>query len=145
MDTVQLLRIAVKQRHFILLFAFAYALNPLINVLSNTLDSASGTQALLLAVIVIGIGVLSLVVVVLALIVLFQLTTALEYSMAGRICLLVLTLLPCINLIVLLTVNANATNTLRLNGVDVGLIGASSRQITALRDSLGPQDPYEQA
>jgi hypothetical protein len=46
------------------------------------------------------------------------------YSTALGIVFGILTLLPCVGLIVLLIINAKATATLRANGIKVGLLGA---------------------
>ena len=51
------------------------------------------------------------------------------YSTAVGILLGILTLVPCLGLIVLLMVNQKATSILRQNGINVGLMGADSSQI----------------
>ena len=51
------------------------------------------------------------------------------YSTGVGILLGLLTLLPCIGLIVLLVVNGKATNILRQNGIRVGLMGARLSEI----------------
>lgn len=47
------------------------------------------------------------------------------YSTGVGVLLAVLTLIPCVGLIVLLIINSKATSTLQLNGVRVGLLGAN--------------------
>ncbi|QJW94539.1 hypothetical protein [Frigoriglobus tundricola] len=51
------------------------------------------------------------------------------YSTATGVVLGILTLIPCIGLIVLLIINGKATSILKENGVSVGLLGASSSDI----------------
>ena len=51
------------------------------------------------------------------------------YSTAVGVLLGILTLIPCIGLIVLLIVNGKATGILKQNGVKVGLLGANLSQI----------------
>jgi len=46
-----------------------------------------------------------------------------------RVLLGILTLIPCIGLIVLLVVNGKATGILKQNGIKVGLLGANLSQI----------------
>lgn len=51
------------------------------------------------------------------------------YSTGMGVLLGILTLIPCVGLIVLLIINAKATNTLKSHGIHVGLLGASSSDI----------------
>jgi len=51
------------------------------------------------------------------------------YSMGIGVLLGILTLIPCIGLIVLLIVNGKATGILKQNGIKVGLLGADLSQI----------------
>lgn len=51
------------------------------------------------------------------------------YSTGIGVLLGILTLIPCVGLIVLLIINAKATGTLQRHGVRVGLLGASSSDI----------------
>ncbi|MBN9119473.1 MAG: hypothetical protein J0I06_10000 [Planctomycetes bacterium] len=51
------------------------------------------------------------------------------YSTATGVILGILTLIPCIGLIVLLIINGKATSVLKENGVPVGFLGASSSDI----------------
>ena len=51
------------------------------------------------------------------------------YSTGVGVLLGVLTLVPCIGLIVLLVVNGKATGILKQNGIKVGLLGANLSQI----------------
>lgn len=53
------------------------------------------------------------------------------YGTGTGILLGILTLIPCIGLIVLLMVNGKATSVLKQNGIHVGFLGASSSQIPA--------------
>jgi hypothetical protein len=55
----------------------------------------------------------------------FRLCSALGYSMAVRVILIVLLFVPLVSLIVLLVLNAKATGRLRAAGYHVGLLGAS--------------------
>lgn len=74
------------------------------------------------------IGVLSLVVGLAATVSVFLLATKV-YSTGVGVLLGILTLIPCIGLIVLLVVNGKATGILRQNGIHVGLLGANLSQI----------------
>ena len=51
------------------------------------------------------------------------------YSTALGVLLGILTLIPCIGLIVLLVVNGKATGILRQNGIKVGLLGANLSEV----------------
>jgi len=51
------------------------------------------------------------------------------YSTGVGILLGILTLIPCVGLVVLLIVNARATGILKQNGIKVGLLGASLSQL----------------
>ncbi len=51
------------------------------------------------------------------------------YTTGVGVVLGVLTLIPCIGLIVLLIINAKATNILKAHGIRVGLLGASTSDI----------------
>jgi hypothetical protein len=51
------------------------------------------------------------------------------YSTGTGVLLGILTLIPCIGLIVLLVINGKATGVLRKNGINVGLLGANVSQI----------------
>lgn len=51
------------------------------------------------------------------------------YTTATGVILGVLTLIPCIGLIVLLIINGKATSILKANGIHVGLFGASMADI----------------
>lgn len=51
------------------------------------------------------------------------------YSTGMGVLLGILTLIPCVGLIVLLIINAKATSTLKSHGIHVGLLGASSSDI----------------
>ncbi|MHB1057933.1 MAG: hypothetical protein ACYC0F_08635 [Rhodanobacter sp.] len=55
----------------------------------------------------------------------FRLCSALGYSMAVRVILIVLMFVPLVSLIVLLVLNAKATARLRAAGYHVGLLGAT--------------------
>jgi hypothetical protein len=71
---------------------------------------------MLLGLFVLGVGLVGLVFV-------FLLATKV-YHVAVGIVLALLTLVPCLGLIVLLIINAKATSILRENGYHVGLLGA---------------------
>jgi hypothetical protein len=51
------------------------------------------------------------------------------YSQGTGIVLAILTLIPCIGLIVLLIINAKATTILKKHGIGVGLLGANSSDL----------------
>lgn len=51
------------------------------------------------------------------------------YSTGTGVLLAILTLIPCVGLVVLLVVNGKATGILKQNGVRVGLLGANLSQI----------------
>ena len=53
------------------------------------------------------------------------------YSVGAGILLGILTLIPCIGLLVLLMVNGKATSILKQNGIRVGLLGANLSEIQA--------------
>lgn len=58
----------------------------------------------------------------------FLLATKL-YSAGPGLALGILTLIPCVGLIVLLIINAKATNVLKKHGIPVGLLGADTSAI----------------
>jgi hypothetical protein len=73
-------------------------------------------------------GLLGLAVSVTAVVFVFMLSLAI-YNTATGIILGLLTLIPLINLIVLLVINGKATNILRAHGIRVGLMGAATNEI----------------
>jgi hypothetical protein len=62
------------------------------------------------------------------------------YNVGVGILLGILTLIPCIGLIVLLIINSQATSILRSNGVRVGFIGASKNDLDDLEDAEKDDD-----
>jgi hypothetical protein len=68
---------------------------------------------------------LSLGAIGLSLVGIFRLATGMGYATAVKILLLVAMLVPIVNVLLLLTVNARATRRLRAAGYRVGLLGAS--------------------
>jgi hypothetical protein len=86
----------------------------------NAAGAAPGLR-LLLALIYLGVGITALVFV-------FMLSLAL-YNVGVGILLGLLMFIPLVNLIVLLTINGKATKVLRENGINVGLLGASTSEI----------------
>jgi uncharacterized membrane protein len=75
---------------------------------------------------IIGLGVLVAVLVGTVFVFLLAIKV---YSTAVGILLGILTLVPCVGLIVLLMVNGKATGILKQNGISVGLLGADLSQI----------------
>ena len=73
-----------------------------------------------------GLGVLAVGVVATVFVFLLALKI---YSTAVGVTLGILTLIPCVGLIVLLIVNGKATGILKANGIKVGLIGAKLSEI----------------
>ena len=74
------------------------------------------------------IGVLALcrlAIFVLMVIGVYQLASALEAGTVACVLYCIGMIIPCINLIILLVVNQQATNLLKRNGIKVGLMGAS--------------------
>lgn len=51
------------------------------------------------------------------------------YGTVQGVLLAILTLIPCIGLIVLLIINSKATNVLKANGIKVGLLGANPADV----------------
>ena len=51
------------------------------------------------------------------------------YGIVGGILMGVLTLVPCLGLLLLLLINEKATRVLRQNGIRVGLLGADPSQL----------------
>jgi hypothetical protein len=56
------------------------------------------------------------------------------YNVAVGILLGILTILPCLGLLVLLIINSQATTILRRNGVHVGFLGARKRDLDELEN-----------
>ena len=75
-------------------------------------------------------ALLALAVSITAAVFVFMLALAL-YNTGTGILLGILTLIPLVGLIVLLTINGKATNVLRQHGIRVGLMGADPNQIPA--------------
>ena len=75
---------------------------------------------------IIGLGVLVIGLVGTVLVFLLAIKV---YSTGVGVLLGILTLIPCISLIVLLVVNGKATGILKQNGIKVGLLGANLSQI----------------
>ena len=73
-----------------------------------------------------GLGVIVLLIVATVFVFLLAMKV---YSTGLGILLGILTLVPCVGLIVLLVVNGKATNVLKQNGIKVGLIGADMSQL----------------
>jgi hypothetical protein len=94
----------------------------LINIISLVLPYILPPNLLLAAQICVGIaGLVGLVFV-------FLLSTKV-YGIGAGILLGILTLVPCLGLIVLLIINQKATTVLRQNGIKVGLLGADPKTI----------------
>lgn len=74
------------------------------------------------------LGLVVLPALVVATVFVFLLATKV-YSTGVGVLLGLLTLIPCIGLLVLLVINSKATGILRENGIDVGLLGADLSQI----------------
>jgi len=102
----------------------------LVQILSGifvvVLPQLGQAESLALVGLLVSIG--SLIVGVFGTVFIFLLATKV-YSTGIGILLGVLTLIPCLGLIVLLAVNAKATGILRQNGIKVGLLGANLSQI----------------
>jgi hypothetical protein len=79
-------------------------------------------QRPILAVVIIGVGLVATVFV-------FMLAMKVYSTWLG-VLLGILTIVPCINLLVLLAINTKATNILRQNGYKVGLLGADMSQFS---------------
>jgi hypothetical protein len=84
------------------------------------------------------VGLAVMAVGVIAAVFIFMLAIKL-YGTGVGILLGILTLIPCIGLIVLLIVNGKATNILRENGVKVGLLGADPKQVPDASPDLPPR------
>jgi hypothetical protein len=69
-------------------------------------------------------GLVGIVAIVMSLVGMFRLASGLGYSVAARIVLVILLLVPVIGLITLLVLNSRATKALRGAGYKVGLLGA---------------------
>ncbi|MDB5345750.1 MAG: hypothetical protein JWP89_4127 [Schlesneria sp.] len=54
------------------------------------------------------------------------------HGIGPAILLAILTLVPCVNLIVLFTLSSKATNILKANGIKVGFLGANPADISSL-------------
>lgn len=74
------------------------------------------------------LGLIALGVIITATVFVFLLATKV-YSTCLGIVLGILTLIPCLGLIVLLIINAKATGVLKQNGIRVGLLGANTADI----------------
>ncbi|MHA3772539.1 hypothetical protein ACXR0O_13470 [Verrucomicrobiota bacterium sgz303538] len=72
------------------------------------------------------IGLLGLTVIVLGIVGTLKIGDGLRYSLTLRIALAFLIVVPLVNLVVLLVLNAKATSRLRAAGYKVGLLGAKS-------------------
>lgn len=74
------------------------------------------------------VGLCVLVVALTATVFVFLLATKV-YSTGVGVLMGILTLIPCVGLIVLLVINGKATNVLKQNGIKVGLLGANISEI----------------
>ena len=84
------------------------------------------------------LGLAVLAVGVIASVFIFMLAIKL-YGTGVGILLGILTLVPCLGLLILLVVNSKATNILRENGVKVGLLGADPKQVPDVTPSQPPR------
>ncbi len=91
----------------------------LIAVISQFAIPAEFRFILVLGVLVVGLAGMVFV---------FLLATK-AYSTGVGVLLAILTLIPCLGLIVLLVINGKATGILKQNGIKVGLLGANLSQI----------------
>jgi len=71
------------------------------------------------------IALLGLATLVLSIMGIFGMASALQFSTAAKVLLAIVMLIPFVNLIVMLVLNAKATKALRVGGYVVGLLGAS--------------------
>lgn len=79
--------------------------------------TAAGLGAIVIALVSLGLAIFAIVSLVL-------LMTALQRPIVMRVLGAIAMFIPLVGLIVLLVVNQRATNTLKANGVSVGLLGA---------------------
>ncbi|MCP3905799.1 MAG: hypothetical protein GY715_19400 [Planctomycetes bacterium] len=77
----------------------------------------------------IGLIVVSVAVQLFAVVCVLQLQAVLRVGVGTRILTGVLMFAPCVNLLVLLSVNARATHVLKRAGLEVGLLGVSPGQL----------------
>lgn len=80
------------------------------------------------------VGLLGILVVIIGIMLVYQLATVLRSSPAWLYAILMI--VPLISLVILLSLNGQATAALRGRGVRVGLMGASSRDLDMLEASF---------
>jgi hypothetical protein len=71
----------------------------------------------------------SLVLAVFSIYCLYRIGKAMKQSVAYLVAIIIFSIIPCINLVVLLFVNASATKVLRAHGIKVGLLGAKKEDL----------------
>lgn len=136
--------VAFKQRLLILAVGLLLAtiviyialMIPLMIIIPRSVDPNTGRfpnneppPAMMALAIVAGLDQFAYVgAVVFAIVAVVMLSAAIRYDMALRILFAVLMFCPCINIIVMLVVNGQATKILTQNGISVGFFGAGSRQ-----------------
>jgi hypothetical protein len=72
-----------------------------------------------------AVALLGLATPVLSILGLFAMASALRFSTGAKVLLAIAMLIPLVNLIVMLVLNAKATKALRAGGYTVGLLGAT--------------------
>ena len=114
-------KVAVYQRAIILCLLANIAIYVALMVAQGAIAGASGSILnLLLVLLFLAIGITQLVFIVLL---------AIEvYNVGVGILLGLLSLIPCLGLLILLMVNQKATKTLQQNGIKVGFLGVDMSQ-----------------
>lgn len=102
---------------------WAILANLLVTIASISI-SARPSGSALDAVGAVGILVAGIACRIFAMVAIYRMAASLDYSMVSRVLLILGMIVPLLNLILLLTLNAKATNCLKRAGIKVGLMGA---------------------
>lgn len=131
LNSDQLISVAKWQRYVILMVILQIIANIWVSIQkesgSQPARSYEAAPSVLLALV---LAVFCLVVVVLSIYGIYKL--ALSLGKPAPVLYALAMVLPCVSLIVLLVLNSQATQMLKSNGIDVGLMGASKEDIEQL-------------
>ena len=92
----------------------------------NTGLLASAGFAIIMGILALGLWIFSIVTLV-------KLKLAMGDGMTSIVLFCIGMLIPCINLLILIIVNQNATTSLKANGISVGFLGVDSQTLEMLR------------
>lgn len=133
-----ILRIASRQRMvlyavlaaIVALILFSTVVQPLQAQLEDPDSPLAPGEKMMVALVMVGAGLAILGIGLFQMISVFRLAMALDYGWAAIVFILA-QLIPCVSLIMLVILNARATERLKVAGIRVGILGASQRDLDA--------------